>query len=72
MGGVMQIPPRQRQHRPPAPDSAEARRCAEELAQHINGAQACRAVETAAGPRSSLRWMFACVTGSPLDDTTQV
>jgi hypothetical protein len=46
MGGVMQIPPRQRQHRPPAPDSAEARR-AEELAQHINGAQACRAVETA-------------------------
>jgi len=22
--------------------------------------------------RASLRWMFACGTGSPLDDTTQV
>jgi hypothetical protein len=62
----MQIPPRQCQHRPPVPDSAEARRYAQETRPTHKGAQACRAVEQpTGGPRSSLRRMFGCVTGRP-------
>jgi len=65
MGGVTQIPPRQRQHRPPAPDKCRGtllRRRTRPAHQTARGlAERSR---QRAGPRSSLRWMFACVTAA--------